>query len=180
MLYKVFVSRWLLAGLSMLLLAALKACGGGGGGNGSGAGETTATGSAVASSNAGDDEDAEDLTASSGDGFLKFGSGFGSGGFSAAKAALIISEVAFNAGFIDDSAWFEVYDPGTVTINLRAFKLRSTSANVSTSSRGSQTFNLPSVEIPAKGYFVLAGKTIAELPNGPKLRYLNNGADVPG
>lgn len=170
-------SRFLQVVVYAVLAFALTACGGGGGGSSSGAagnggalGESGQAPTVAAAA-------AEGLSDSAGGGFFGFEFGFGSA--PVAQAALLITEVASNAGFADDSAWFEVYNPGTTSVNLAAFMLRSSSVDRSNNSTGSSTFALPAFDLPPKGYLVLAGKVFAQLPDGPKMLYLNNGTNIP-
>ncbi|MBW3512178.1 hypothetical protein [Janthinobacterium sp. NKUCC06_STL] len=95
-----------------------------------------------------------------------------------AKEGLLISEVAANYRRDKGGAWFEVFNNSSMPINLSSYKLRSGGLNVSNYSQLYQnplssidvspapvTFNLPSMIIPAGGYFVLAGKDYTDLIN---------------
>jgi hypothetical protein len=161
---KPVLTRWPKRAAPALLAATLLACGGGGGG------ENTAPISSLEA----DSNEKEDALANA-----EAEKSFRRNGQSVPKAAVLITEIANNAGFVNDAAWFEVYNNGTSTINLSTYKLRSSSYDRSTNTRGSSTFDLPSVEIPPQGYMVLTAKIYPQLSDGPKMRYLENEANIP-
>jgi Lamin Tail Domain len=166
MMHELVSTNWPKNAMAVLLCAALAACGGGGGG-----GASTPSGNSAEAISASNESK---QTIEAGEKF------FGFNGQSVAKATLLISEIANNAGFTNDASWFEVYNPGTTAINLSAYKLRSSSFDRSDGTRGSSTFTLPSVEIPPQGFMVLTANIFPQLEDGPKMRYLENEANVPG
>lgn len=93
---------------------------------------------------------------------------------------LMISEVATNY-YSNDVAWLEVHNPGTTPVTLSAYALRSNGINPDTgaSSSGPVTFALPAVEVPPKGYLVIAGKVSDRLQNNSQMVYVRNGNIVP-
>ena len=93
---------------------------------------------------------------------------------------LIISEVGTNY-YSNDVAWLEVHNPGTTPVSLSAYALRSKGINPETGAASSEpvTFALPSVEVPAKGYLVIAGKTSDRFKDNGQMVYVRNGSIVP-
>lgn len=93
---------------------------------------------------------------------------------------LILSEVATNY-YSNDIAWFEVYNPGSTTVSLSHYTLRSAAIDPATgaSNLAPTSFDLPAVDVPAKAYLVVAGKTSDKLRNNSQMVYVKNGSKVP-
>ena len=95
---------------------------------------------------------------------------------------LKISEVS-PAYYSNDVSWFEVYNPNSAAVSLGSYSLRSSTINTSTSTwtTASTTFALPAVDVPAKGYLVVAAKagSNVNLLNNSQIVYIANGNTIP-
>lgn len=93
---------------------------------------------------------------------------------------LMIAEVVSNF-YSNDVAWFEVYNPTAQPINLSAYALRSgyIDNSSSASSLTPMAFDLPAVDVPAKGYLVIASRVFDKLQNSNQIVYVNKGSAVP-
>ncbi|GAB3549000.1 hypothetical protein GCM10027343_30180 [Noviherbaspirillum agri] len=93
---------------------------------------------------------------------------------------LILSEVASNY-YSNDIAWFEVYNPGDTAVSLSRYGLRSAAIDPATGATNfSPTmFSLPAVDVPARGYLVVAGKISDKLKDNRQMVYVKSGAKVP-
>lgn len=92
-----------------------------------------------------------------------------------AKPGLYISEVAANYRRTDGVSWVEVFNNSTQAIHLSDYRLRTTGWNIATQdiSTAPMNFDLPKVDIPAGGYFVIAGKFMPFLTNTDKSAYVS-------
>jgi len=93
---------------------------------------------------------------------------------------LILSEVATNY-YSNDIAWFEVYNPGDTTVSLSRYALRTGTIDPATGSANfvPTTFALPAVDVPSKGYLVVAGKTADKLKDNRQMVYVKDGTRIP-
>ncbi len=93
----------------------------------------------------------------------------------AAKPGLYISEVAANYRRTDGVSWMEVFNNSPQAIHLSDYRLRATGWNIATQdiSTTPMNFDLPKVDIPAGGYFVIAGKFMPFLTNTDKSAYVS-------
>jgi hypothetical protein len=92
-----------------------------------------------------------------------------------AKPGLYISEVAANYRRTDGVSWVEVFNNSAQAIHLSDYRLRATGWNIATQdiSTAPMNFDLPKVDIPAGGYFVIAGKFMSFLTNTDKSAYVS-------
>ncbi len=97
-----------------------------------------------------------------------------------AAARLLISEVGSNY-YVNDVAWFEVYNPDERAVSLRGYALRSSyvDAATSTMSLAPMTFSLPAVTVPARGYLVIASRVYDNLKDNRQIVYVGNGSATP-
>lgn len=98
------------------------------------------------------------------------------------KPGLYISEVAANYRRIDGVSWVEVFNNSPQAIHLSDYRLRATGWNISTQdiSPAPMNFNLPKVDVPAGGYFVIAGKFMPFLTDTDKSAYVSTTTVVKG
>lgn len=96
------------------------------------------------------------------------------------SAKLLISEIGPNY-YVNDVAWFELYNPEDRAVSLSGYTLRSSHVDLSanTMSLAPMTFNLPTATIPAKGYLVIAGRVYDNLKNNRQIVYIANDRYVP-
>lgn len=99
-----------------------------------------------------------------------------------AKPGLYISEVAANYRRTDGVSWVEVFNNSPQAIHLSDYRLRATGWNIATQdiSTTPMNFDLPKVDIPAGGYFVIAGKFMPFLTNTDKSAYVSKTAVANG
>ncbi|HEY0846139.1 MAG TPA: hypothetical protein VGE12_12290 [Noviherbaspirillum sp.] len=167
--------------LAAVVAASLAGCGGGG--SGGGAGEAAAPGESappVASVTGVPDTSGQQPLAGVQE------STAGPDARSAPNAAdsidsgLRISEVS-TSYYSNDVAWFEVYNPSSISVRLAEYSLRSSTIDIDTQSHSysPSLFPLPDVVVPAKGYLVIAGKPVDQLQDSAQMVYLRKGSLVP-
>lgn len=93
---------------------------------------------------------------------------------------LILSEVATNY-YSNDIAWLEVHNPGTTSVALSRYALRTGAINPDTAVMASapMTFALPALEVPPGGHVVIAARTADKFIDNSQMVYVRNGSNVP-
>jgi hypothetical protein len=123
---------------------------------------------------------ADNLSASSTDAQLSAQTSLSASSTTTDGTALRISEVGSNY-YSNDIAWLEIYNPDKVPVSLAGYTLRSSYLRPASGETGTApaSFALPAVEVPARGYLVVAARQYDQLLDNAQMIYVRNGDLVP-